>query len=420
MTLLVTPRMLRAEDPEFLKLWGGQTASMVGGQVTAVALPLTAALHLDATPGQMGLLVAAGLVPYLVLGLAAGVWVDRRRRRPVLVGADVARAALLAAVPLLAALGLLGIELLLAIALALGVCAMLFELAYPSYLPTLVGPERLEASNARMGASRSLAELGGPGLAGVLVQAVTAPLALLVQAATFLASALGLAAIRRPEPPPPRRPRGHARREMAEGLRATFASPLLRAGAVSAAAYNLWWSAIEAVLVLYVVRALGMEAAVYALTFAIGAAGALLGSLASAAVARRLGVGRAIVGSAALSCTALLLLALVEAPGTGAVLLAAAFFLRGLGLTGWNIQIVSLKQTLVPPALLGRTTAAYLLLSFGAGAVGALLGGAAGGALGLRTTLVLAACGLALAWLPLALSPLPRVRRLEDLRKETA
>jgi MFS family permease len=366
----------------------------------------------------MGLLVAAGSAPYLVLGLAAGVWIDRTRRRPVLIGTDLARAVLLAAVPLLAVAGLLRIELLIAIALLLGTCAMLFELAYPSYLPTLVGPERLAQSNARLHASHSVAELGGPGLAGVLVQVVTAPFALLLDALTFLASALGLRAIRRPEPPPaPPEGRRDARREAAEGLRATFASPLLRAGACAAATYNLFWSAIEAVLVLYVVRELGMPASVYALTFAVGAAGALAGSAASGAVARRLGVGRAIVASAALSCTALLLLALVDDPVTGALLLSAGFFLRGLGLTGWNIQIISLRQTLVPGHLQGRTTSAYLLLSFGAGAVGALLGGTLAGAAGLRATVVAAAAGLSLAWLWLALSPLPRVRTLDDVRE---
>jgi len=244
---LVTTRSTAGVDRDFLKLWGGQTASMVGAQVTAVALPLTAALHLDATPGQMGLLVAAGLAPYLLLGLPAGVLVDRVRRRPVLIGTDVARAALLASVPLLALTDLLRIELLIAIALALGACAMLFELAHPAYLPTLVGRERLEQSNARLHGSASVADLGGPGLAGLLVEVVTAPVALLVDALSFLASALGLRAIRRPEPPPRPAPGRDARREVAEGLRATFTSPLLRAGACSAATYNLMWSAIEAV-----------------------------------------------------------------------------------------------------------------------------------------------------------------------------
>ncbi len=403
-------------DPDFLKLWGGQTVSMFGAQVTAVALPLTAALHLDASPAQMGLLVAAGSAPYLLLGLPAGVWVDRRRRRPVLIGADLGRAALLAAVPALALTGLLRMELLVGIALLVGTCSMLFELAYPSYLPALVGPERLQESNARLRTSMSVADLGGPGLAGLLVQAVTAPFALLLDALSFLASAAGLRAIRREEPPPDPAGRGDARAELLEGLRLTFTSPLLRAGACAAATYNLFWNAIETVLVLYVVRQLGMSPAVYGLAFAVGATGALLGALLSAPVARRLGVGRAIVASAAVSCTGLLLLGAVTDAETGAVLLAAALFVRGLGLTGWNIQIVSLHQTIVPGRLLGRTTSSYLLLSFGAGALGALLGGALGGAIGLRSTVLAASAGLALAWLWLGLSPLPRVRALHDLR----
>jgi MFS family permease len=316
---------------DFLKLWGGQTASMLGTQVGLVALPLTAALYLDAGPAQMGLLTAAGTAPYLLLGLPAGVRIDRRCRRPVMIGADLVRACLLAAIPLLAVAGLLTMEGLIAIALLAGTCSMLFELAYPSYLPSLVGREGLVAAHARLSASRSLSEVGGPGLAAALVQAVSAPFVLLLDAVSFLASALGLLSIRTPEPAPDRRGPCDVRREVVEGLRTTFGNRVLRAGACAAGTHNLCWGAIEAVLVLYVVRRLGMPAEVYALAFAVGAAGAVLGSLASAPLARRLGVGRAIVASAAVSCTALLLLALIDDAGTGAILLAAAFFLRGLG-----------------------------------------------------------------------------------------
>ncbi len=401
-------------NPDFVKLWAGQTVSMFGSQITGVALPLTAALYLDASPAQMGLLAAAGAVPFLLLGLPTGVWVDRRSRRPVL-AADLGRAVLLGLIPVLYLVDALGMAQLISIALLVGVCSVLFELASPSYLPSLIDREDLTEGNGKLRTSASVSEIAGPGAAGVLVQSVTAPIALVVDALSFLASAAGLLAIRRPEPPPS--PRGHdmnARRDVVEGLRATFGSKTLRAGACSAATYNFFWNAIEAVLALYAVRQLGKGAGIFGLTFTIGAAGALLGSLLAAPVARRVGPGPAIIGSAALSCTGLLLLAFVDDPATGAVLLVLAFFLRGVGPTGWNIHIASLQQSIVPIRLLGRMNASYLLLSLGAGSVGALLGGLLGGSIGLRPTLLIGTIGVALAWLWLPFSPLRRLRTLPD------
>lgn len=402
-------------DRDFVRLWTGQTVSFFGSHVTGVALPLTAALYLDATPAQMGLLVAAGSAPYLFLSLLAGVWIDRRRRRPVLIGTNVARALLLGAIPALYLLGLLNMAALVAVAALVGGCGMLFDLAYQSYLPSLVEPDDLTEGNSKLWASRAVADVGGPGLAGLLVGLLTAPFALLLDALSFVASAASLARIRRPEPSPA--PASRALwREVGEGVRFTFGNPLLRAGALAAATYNFWFNVSQAVLVLYVVKQLGMSAGLFGLAFSVGALGALASAALSAPLARRFGVGPTIVGCAALSCAVQVLVPFIGDATTGAVLLTLTLFLSGLGLTSWNVQIEVLQQTTVPNRLLGRMNATYLLLSLGAGSVGALLGGFLGGSIGLRLTLALGAAGLSLAWLWLLFSPL---RTLRDLPAQT-
>ena len=189
--------------PDFRKLWAGETVSLFGSEVTELALPLVAVLALDAGAGQMGLLAAARFAPFLLVTLPAGVWVDRRRRRPVLIGANLGRCLLVALVPLLAGLGLLRIQHLYGIAFAVGVLTVLFDVAYQSYLPSLVDRGQLVEGNSKLQASASVARVGGPGLGGLLVQLAGAPRALLLDAATFAVSAATLLAIRQPEPAPP-------------------------------------------------------------------------------------------------------------------------------------------------------------------------------------------------------------------------
>lgn len=398
-------------ERDFVKLWTGQTISFFGSHVTGVALPLAAALYLGATPAQMGLLAAAGSAPYLLLSLFAGVWIDHRRRRPVLIGANLARALLLGAVPVLYLLGLLDMTVLVAVAALVGGCGMIFDLAYQSYLPSLIEQDDLTEGNSKLWGSRAVADVGGPGLAGLLVGLLTAPFALLLDALSFVGSAVSLALVRKPEPSP-----APTRRalwlEVGEGLRVTFGNPVLRAGALAAATYNFWFNVSQAVFVLYVVKQLGMSAGLFGLTFSVGAVGALVSATLSAPLARRFGVGPTIVGCAALSCTAQLFIPFINDVETGAILLSLTLFLRGLGLTSWNVQIEVLQQTTVPDRLMGRMNATYLLLSLGAGSVGALLGGFLGEEVGLRPTLVAGAAGLSLAWLWLLFSPLRTLRGL--------
>jgi MFS family permease len=401
-------------QPDFLKLWAGQTVSLVGSQVTILALPLTAVLLLRASPLQVGILGAAQFLPYLLLTLFAGLWVDRRRRRPVLIMADLGRAGLVGLIPLLAVLGWLRMDALYGIALLLGALTVLFDLAYQSYLPALVERAQLVEGNSKLQVSASVAEIGGPGLAGLLAQVVSAPGALLVDALSFLVSVLSLALIHQPEPAPAAPPkRQRLRRELAEGLRLTFGNRYLRALACEAATSNGFGEAIITLFVLYAVRELGIGPGRLGLILATGSVGALVGSATAEALGRRFGVGPTIVGSMLLACIPLLLVPLAGGPPlVEALLLVLAFFLSGCGLALSNVQVISLRQTITPDHLLGRVNASYRLVVTGAIPLGALFGGLLGGAIGLRLTLLVAAVGVACAPLWVIFSPVPTLREL--------
>jgi MFS family permease len=398
---------LLSRNTDFARLWLGESVSAIGSQVTMLALPLLAVNDLGASAGQMGLLGAAETTPFLLFALLAGVWVDHRRKRPILVAANVARAVLLGLIPLLAALGILTMADLLVIAFAVGSCAVPFEVAYQSYLPRLVDRQELIEANSRLTASTSVAEIGGPGLGGVLVGALTAPVAIAADAISFLASATSLATIQRVEPDADPHPgdRGIGG-QIREGIRETASNRYLLAFAGEAATYNVAWSAMNSILVLWAVRELGLNAATIGLVFSVGSVGALLGALVTGAVARRVGVGRAMWTSAVVSNLGVLLIPLAGGGTTAEIaLLGAAFFLQGLGATATNVHTYAIRQAVTPDRLMGRTTAVYRVLTHGFVPLGALLGGLLGDALGLRPALAIAAVALFPSWLWLYFSP---------------
>ncbi|MGO8949987.1 MAG: MFS transporter [Ktedonobacterales bacterium] len=401
-------------NADFLKLWGGETVSLFGSQVTTLALPLTAILVLHATVFQVGILNAVGFAPFLFVTVYAGVWVDRRRRRPILIAANLGRAVLLGGIPVLALMGRLQIGYLFIIWFLVGIGTVFFQLAYQSFLPSLVPARHLAEGNSKLSASESVAEIGGPGLAGVLLQVVIAPVALLVDALSFLVSAVSLVRIKTPEPI-------HAAsatqrnlwREIAEGFRMTFGDPRLRAFAGEAATYNLFWQIIATLFVLYAVRDLHMTPVLIGAVIAAGSAGGLLGALVTNWLAQRAGVGRIIVGGSLLSSVAPLAFPLARDGQAGSIaLLLAAFFLSGCGVTAYNVHAVSLRQAITPAHLLGRMNASYRTITYGVIPIGALLGGLLGQTLGLRTALVLGAVGLTLSWIWLAFSPVMRMQTI--------
>lgn len=406
---------------DFLKLWTGETVSLLGSEVTTLALPLTAIVLLKATPLQMGLLSAAGSIPFLLVTLFAGVWIDHKRRRPTLIIANLGRAVLLALVPLLAFLGYLRIEYLFIIALLAGVLTVFFQLAYEAYLPRLVEQHQLVDGNSKLSLSSSIAELGGPGLAGILVQTITAPFAILVDALSFLFSALNLLLISKPEPTlPSSQEKIHIFREIREGIHVTVKNCYLRAFAGEAATYNLFWQAIQVVLVLFAVRQLHLSSLLIGLIFAVGSIGSLLSALLTERLAHKFGVGKTMIAAQTLSDVATLLIPLTTILGSKnstIVCMIVAFFLRGAGNTMCNVHVNSVRQTITPDALRGRTNAVYRLLVSGVIAIGALLGGVLGQQLGLPLTLLIGALGVSSSWLWLLFSPL---RRLHQLSAEDA
>ena len=270
-------------NPEFLKLWTGQAISQIGSRISREGLPLTAWLVLGATPVQMGLLTGIGAGAVLLPGLFAGAWVDRLRRRPVLIGADLGRAALLATVPIAAGMHRLSMLHLALVAGGAAGLSLLFDIAYQAYVPSFVERDNLMEGNSKLALTESIAEIAGPGITGLLVQLLTAPVAILFDAVSFVCSAISIAWIRKPESRPERHPDPHIGREIMEGLRVSLGHPMLRALAARSAMLAFFAGFPSALYVLFVVRDLGVKPAMLGLIIAVGGVSNLAGALCSRA-----------------------------------------------------------------------------------------------------------------------------------------
>jgi MFS family permease len=397
--------------PDFLKLWAGQTISIVGSGVTASALPLTAVLVLGASAGDMGWLLAAESAPVLLVGVFAGVWVDRFRRRPLLVGADLGRAGLLACIPLLAALGGLRLEHLFVVAAATGALTVVFDVAYRSFVPDLVGRQGVLEANSRLATVEAVAEIATPGLTGALVQVIAAPLAILLDAVSFIWAAVCVLAIRQPEPRrPPRETSRDVWSEIGEGLRAVGRSPTLRTLAAWQAVREFFGMFIGALYVLFGLRELGLSPVLLGITVGVGGASNLLGTLLVVRVTRRFGLGPTLVGAVLVGCVTPVLIGLAPSrPIEGFVVLVAA---QALDLIHplYDVNALTLRQIGTPDHLLGRVNATLHVLGRGVVPFGALAGGALGDAIGLRPTLLVGAAGILLGGVWLACSPIRSVR----------
>jgi MFS family permease len=390
-------------QPVFLLFWTGQTISAFGSQITALALPLTAVLTLGATPVQMGLLSAAQTGPFLILGLFAGVWVDRLRRRPILIAADLGRGMLLATIPLAAALELLSMEQLYAVALGTGVLTTFGIVAYASFVPSVVGREHLTEGNSRLAMSSQTAAVVGPGLAGGLVQMVTAPVAILLDALSFGVSAFCLAINRVPEATPPApKQRERVWTEIGQGLRFVWRDRMIRALCIATGTFNLFGGTLWAVFVLYAIRVLRVEPGMLGIALAVGGCGGLLGALIAGEAARRLGLGRVFLSALVITGASISLLPIAHlVPVAEVPLLIVQLLLFGLGNSVYSVNAVSLLQALTPERLLGRMTATTRIIAGGASPIGAISGGILGGAIGLSPTLWVVAVGVltAIPWL---------------------
>lgn len=382
--------------PDFHKLWVGQTVSLFGSNITRTGIPLIAVLTLAATPAQLGLLAAVGSLPVLIFGLFVGAWVDRLPRRPILIAADIIRLLLLLAIPAAALTNRLSIELLYVTLALLGVLGLVFETAYRAYLPALVPREQLPEANRRLSTSDSLAEVGGPALAGALIQVISAPLALLIDAATFLFSASTFALIRTPEPKP--EPSAESTRsllrEIAEGLRLVARDRILLTLVIALGGGSFFGNFIGALYDIYLLRELGLSPAVLGITIAAGGVGALAGALISSRLERRFGVGKTLVGALLFNAALSFLLPLAGgSPLEAAIMLILMQIFGDAAMMVYGIHSLSLVQSIVPNRLLGRVNASFGFVGMGVAPLGALLAGVLGTAVGTRPTLWIAVLG---------------------------
>ncbi len=396
---------------DFRRLWIGETVSQFGTQVTFLALPLVAILVVHASTFEVGLLTAFDTLGFLVVGLPAGAWVDRMRFRSVLILNDVLRAAALGSIPLAQLLGVLTIGQLYVVAVVAGVSTVFFDVAYQSYLPDLIDREALVEGNSKLQASESVSQIAGPGLGGLLIQVLSAPYAILIDAVSFLWSAGWVGAIQVRPPKPERKADRHLGREIKEGVEFVIGNRMLRAIAMCTGSSNLFSSIAFAVFYVLLAGQLHVSPGVIGLIMSTSAIGGLVGSLLASRLAARFGQGPTIWMSVAAGAPLGFVAPFVHKDWT-LVLLAAAQVLWWGTVVVYNITQVSFRQGLCPPELLGRMNATMRFLVWGTMPLGGLLGGILGQTIGVRETLLVAAIGGCLPFLPVLLSPLRSTRDL--------
>ncbi len=402
-------------DRSFRTFWAGETVSHVGDRISELALPLLAVTVLHATPNEVGLLTAAVWAPNL-LSLFVGSWVDhQQRKRRLMIAADLLRAVVLASIPLAYLAGALTLPQLFAVALIAGTGQVLFGTAYASFFVALVPRSAFLDANSKLSATRSASFVAGPALGGGLIQLLTAPIAVLVDAASFVVSAVMIGRVRVEERPPDQETASVARRAVA-GLRYVLAHPYLRWSLACATTVNLFTFMAAALVILFASRELDLGAGVIGLAFGIGATGGLVGAVAAPRLADRFGVGPMICFGAVMFPLPIALIPLAHGPVLAdTLLLGAAEFLSGFGVMCFDVNLNSLQASVITDDVRSRVAGAFSTINYGIRPLGAVLGGVLGTYLGLRPTLVVAAVGGALSVLWLLPSPIARVRDLADV-----
>jgi MFS family permease len=400
---------------DFRSLWAAETISVIGSQISGLALPLVAVIVLEASAFEVALLGVIEFAPFILISLPAGVWVDRLRRKPILVGADLGRAILLASVPIAYWLDVLTIWQLYIVGFCVGVLTVFFDVSYQSYLPSLVARDQLVEGNSKLEISRSAAQLAGPALAGALVELIRAPGAVLLDAVSFFFSAVFLFRIRTQERAPTREEREAGpgmKEEIKEGLRWVLGNKYLRWIAASTATFNFFANIIFSIYLVYAVRVLEIRPGVIGLVFALGSIGYLAGALFANRLSRRFGVGPTIIGGAAGSISLLLL---AVAPASNPIpFLIVAQAISSMGIPIYNITQLSFRQAITPERLQGRMNSVMRFIVWGVMPLGALLGGALATWFGLRSAIWVGAIGMSLAVLPVLLSPVRTLREMPE------
>jgi predicted MFS family arabinose efflux permease len=401
------------------KLLVAQSLSQLGFYLLGLAMPLLAATTLHASALQVSAVAASQTAAFLLLGLPAGAWVDRLRKRPLMIGADLTRATILASIPIARLAGLLSIGYLCATAFVVGVCSVVFDIADQSYLPRLVGRAELVPANIKLAKVEQLAAVAGPGLGGLAIQAAGPPIAVLATSTGYLCSAVCIAIIvdRERKPKPATRPR--LARDIAEGIRYVTADRILRPLVACSTTITLFWSMSYAMLLVLLARNLAVPAQTIGILLTVGSLGGVAGTLAARRLIDSLGDSTALRLSVLCTAPCSLLATLVQ-PGWRIWLVSAASFALIGGLVVYNVAQVSFRQRSVPTELLGRVNATMRFFAWGARPIGALGGGVTAQLFGLRQAVLVGAVGTSLAWVWLYLSPLRTMRVLSPANQDTA
>lgn len=406
-------------DRNFLTLWSGQTLSQFGAQITELAIPVLAVLMLDATEWEVGVLNAAQVAAFLVVGLPAGAWIDRMRKRRVMIWADAIRAVALATLPVLALLGVLEIWHMIVVALIMGVATVFFDVSYQSIIPSLVRTNQIAEANGKLQSTYELANIAGPGIGGWLIGVLTAPFAIFATVGTYVVSLVALLFTRDHEKlraPEDHKPLVH---EIGEGLRWVFGNPLLRRIVGTTGMANFFGTIATTLLPIFVLRELGLTPQAFGIVFSLSAVGGLVGAILTPRIIARLGEARAIpISAIAFSVAPFFLPAISLVPTLAFPLLVVQGFIMSFTILLYNITQVTFRQRITPPRLLGRMNASIRFVVWGVMPIGALLAGALGTWIGTVPTLWIAATGELLAGLFVIIGPFWAMRELPDAHAE--
>ena len=399
--------------PDFVKLWSAETVSQFGTQFTQLALPLVAIDVLHVSAFEVAALTTVEFLPFLLVSLPAGVWVDRLRRRPILVVGDVSRALLLGSVPVAYWLGALTMAQLYVVGFLVGIATVFFDVAYQSYLPALVERQQLIDGNAKLEISRAAAQLGGPGLAGIAIDFLRAPAALAFDAVSFVGSALFIFRIRKHERAPARDAQSpRMREELREGLRYVFRHPFLKNIAACTALFNFWGNMGFAVLLVFARRELHLSPLAIGLAFTLSNVGPLLAAFNANRISSRFGVGRTIIAASIIGAPTFLVIPFAPEGNAALALLIPAFIVGGLSNVIYNVTQVSLRQAITPARLQGRMNSVMRFIVWGTIPLGSIIGGVLASTIGVQKTLIVSGIGCFMPFLPVLFSP---VRRIESM-----
>jgi MFS family permease len=401
--------------PDFIKLWSAETVSQFGTQFTQLALPLAAIDVLHVSAFQVAALTTVEFLPFLLVSLPAGVWVDRLRRRPILVIGDLARALLLGSVPIAYWLGELTMAQLYVVAFLVGIATVFFDVAYQSYLPSLVERQQLIDGNAKLEISRAAAQLGGPGLAGIVIDFLKAPVALAFDAISYVGSALFIFGIRKAESSVRTdAPRRRMREELREGLRYVLTHPYLKYIAACTALFNFFGNMAFAVLLVFARRELHLSPLAIGLAFTLSNVGPLLAAFNAGRISSRLGVGRTIIVASIIGGPMFLVIPFAPEGNAALALLIPAFIVGGIANVIYNVTQVSLRQAITPERIQGRMNSVMRFIVWGTIPLGALIGGVLASKIGVKETLIVGGIGCCLPFLPVLFSPVRDIKEMPE------